>query len=99
MDLRLVHEEKKTIVHLSGSIDIAGAERLKKTFHQIVESDVREVVLDFQQVTFIGSSGIGKLLLFYKKFVAKGGKIHIAKLSKEIAALFKAVKLDKLFHL
>lgn len=99
MNIKVINEGNKTTVTLSGSIDIAGAESLKKTFNQIVESPTQEVDLDFHDVTFIGSSGIGKLLLFYKKFTAKGGKIRIARLNKEIAALFKAVKLDKLFHL
>lgn len=99
MNIKVVSEGALTTVTMSGSIDIAGSESLKKTFNQIVESPAMEVELDFNDVTFVGSSGIGKLLLFYKKFTGKGGKIRISRVNKEIAALFKAVKLDKLFHI
>lgn len=99
MNIKVAKEEDKTMVYLSGSVDIPGAESLKKALNQIADDNPREVVIDFDEVNFIGSSGIGKLLLFYKKFTAKGGKVSIINLNKEISALFKAIKLDKLFNI
>jgi len=100
MNVKISSEVEKTVVYLSGSIDIPGAESLKKFLTQILEDDtVKEASIDFEGVNFIGSSGIGKLLLFYKNFTSKGGKVQIVNLNKEIAALFKAIKLDKLFNI
>lgn len=99
MNIKVAKEEDKTTVYLSGSVDIPGAESLKKALNQIADDNPGEVVIDFDEVNFIGSSGIGKLLLFYKKFTAKGGKVSIINLNKEISALFKAIKLDKLFNI
>lgn len=100
MNVKISSEAEKTVVYLSGSIDIPGAESLKKSLTQILEDDtVKEASIDFEGVNFIGSSGIGKLLLFYKNFTSKGGKVQIVNLNKEITALFKAIKLDKLFNI
>jgi anti-sigma B factor antagonist len=99
MNIKVANEGDKTTVFLSGSVDIPGAESLKKAFNQIVDNDPKEVCIDFSEVNFIGSSGIGKLLLFYKKFTSKGGKVSIVNLNNEITALFKAIKLDKLFNI
>ncbi len=100
MNIKITNEAEKTIVHLSGSIDIPGAESLKKSLTQILENEeVTDVSIDFEGVNFIGSSGIGKLLLFYKNFTSRGGKVRIVSLNKEITALFKAIKLDKLFNI
>ncbi len=99
MNIKVEREGDKVTVFLSGSVDIPGAESLKKEFNSITESDPTEVCIDFDEVNFIGSSGIGKLLLFYKKFTSKGGKVSIVNLNKEITALFKAIKLDKLFNI
>lgn len=100
MNIKITNEDEKCTVHLSGSIDIPGAEILKKSLTQILEDDIsREVYIDFEGVNFIGSSGIGKLLLFYKNFTSKGGNVQIVNLNKEISALFKAIKLDKLFNI
>lgn len=99
MDIKTVNKGEKTTVSLSGCIDIPGAENLKKTLNQVVEENPKEACLDFKNVSFIGSSGIGKLLLFFKKFTSQGGKVMIINLNKEISALFKAIKLDKLFDI
>lgn len=99
MNIKIANEEQKTTIYLSGSIDIPGAESLKKALQDITEQNPKEVCIDFDEVNFIGSSGIGKLLLFYKKFTSKGGKVVIVNLNKEITALFKAIKLDKLFNI
>lgn len=97
MNIKVTKEDTKSTVFLSGSIDIPGAENLKRTFSEIIDSETKVVTVDFKEVNFIGSSGIGKLLIFYKNFTAKGGKIHIVNLNKEITALFRAIKLDQLF--
>lgn len=100
MNIKIAKEGEKAVVYLSGSIDIPGAENLKKSLTQILEDEsVNEVSIDFSGVNFIGSSGIGKLLLFYKNFTSRGGKVTIVNLNKEITALFKAIKLDKLFNI
>jgi anti-sigma B factor antagonist len=100
MNINISNEDEKTTVYLSGSIDIPGAESLKKSLSQILEDDsIKEVIIDFEGVNFIGSSGIGKLLLFYKNFTSQGGKVRIVNLNKEITALFKAIKLEKLFNI
>lgn len=99
MHVKTTVEGKKTHMAVSGSIDIPGAEQLKKSLTKVLESDSDEITIDFEEVNFIGSSGIGKLLLFYKNFTAKGGKIAMINLNKEITMLFKAIKLDKLFNI
>ncbi len=99
MNIKVTTEGKKTVMFLSGSIDIPGAESLKKSLTEVLEGDSKEIVIDFKEVNFIGSSGIGKLLIFYKNFKAKGGKMSIINLNKEITALFKAIKLDQLFNI
>ncbi len=99
MNVKINVDGTKTTMEVSGSVDIPGAEYLKKSLTKIIESEATEVVIDFREVSFIGSSGIGKLLLFYKNFTAKGGKISMENLNKEITMLFKAIKLDKLFNI
>lgn len=99
MNVKLTVDGTKTLMEVSGSVDIPGAEYLKKSLTKVLESDTTETTVDFNEVSFIGSSGIGKLLLFYKNFTAKGGKISIVNLNKEITMLFKAIKLDKLFNI
>jgi len=99
MNLKVEKNGNEASVFITGNIDIPGAEELKKTLNGLVEENINTVTIDFSGVTFIGSSGIGKLLLFYKNLTAKGGSLSLLNLSDEIIALFKAIKLDKLFNI
>ncbi len=99
MELNITPRGEQIDIELVGSIDERGAEDLKRRFLELDVSSVKEVVFDFTGVTFIGSAGIGKLLLFYKNLAAQGGKITIEKMNKDIYTMFKVVKLDKIFNI
>jgi anti-sigma B factor antagonist len=99
MNIMVNKEGDKTMVSLSGNIDIPSAESLKQSLHELLEEDVKELVLDFGEVDSIGSSGIGALLLSHKEYTARNAKFSIINLNKEITALFKIIKLDKLFKI
>jgi anti-anti-sigma factor len=99
MELTITPRGEQVDIEVVGSIDERGAEDLKRRFLELDVSSVKEIVFDFSGVTFIGSAGIGKLLLFYKNLAAQGGKITIENMTKDIYTMFKVVKLDKIFNI
>jgi anti-sigma B factor antagonist len=99
MNIKVTKDRDKTNVSLSGTIDIPSAEELKHSLNKLMEEDIKEVIIDFAEVDSIGSSGIGALLLTHKEFTARGLKFSFINLNKEITALFKIIKLDKLFKI
>jgi len=99
MNIKVTEEGGTHRVALNGTIDIPSADNLKKSLHDLLENGIRELVIDFGEVDSIGSSGIGALLLTHKEYTAKGVQFSIVNLNKEITALFKIIKLDKLFKI
>jgi anti-anti-sigma factor len=99
MDIKVSDKGGATTVSVSGRIDIPGAERLKQTLDEVAARNPKEVILDFGGVDFIGSSGIGKLLLFAQGLTSRGGRARIVNLNKEIKVVFASAKLDKLFNI
>ncbi len=99
MEINFNPQDDTAQIELIGSIDESGAETLKRRFLEMDVSNLKEVVFDFTGVTFIGSAGIGKLLLFYKKLAPHGGQIVIKGMNKDIYTMFKVVKLDKIFSI
>ncbi len=99
MNIKVTKEGAETTIFISGTIDIPSAENLKKSLYQILESDLQELIVDFNEVDSIGSSGIGALLLTHKEFTSRGIKFKAVNVNKEITALFKIIKLDKLFNI
>ena len=82
---------------LKGRVDEAGAELLKQRFNQLQLSQVRELAIDMAGCGYIGSSGIGKLLLFYKHLAAHNGTLRLANVPETICELLRELKLDTLF--
>ncbi len=89
------HEER-TLINLEGRIDNEGTAIFQESLEKLFEIDTPKVVFNFSGLSFINSSGIGKLLLFYKKFKNKGGDIVISGINDDVFTLFKAIRLDKL---
>ncbi|MGD9123967.1 MAG: STAS domain-containing protein [Desulfarculaceae bacterium] len=99
MEVNVTSQEERISIAVAGSIDERGAEELKRRFLEIDVSKAKEVVFNFKDVTFVGSAGIGKLLLFYKNLAAHGGRISIENMNRDIFTMFKVVKLDKIFNI
>ncbi len=99
MEISVTQNEDLVRIEIAGSIDERGAEEMKRRFLELDVSSIKEVVFDFTGVTFVGSAGIGKLLLFYKSLAANGGGIKIENMSNDIYTMFKVVKLDKIFNI
>ena len=77
-------------------VDMRSGEDLKSTLMELYSSGEKEVVLDFGSIHLINSHGIGKILMFYKRFREVGGSISVAPLEGAIKEIFETLMLDKL---
>jgi len=89
------HEER-ALIAFEGRIDNEGTSVFQESLEKLFDLDASKVVFNFSNLIFINSSGIGKLLLFYKKYKNKGGDIVISGINDDVYTLFKAIRLDKL---
>ena len=62
---------------VGGDLDEQGADALKKAFHGLSLGSLKTVAFDFARVTHVGSAGLGKLLLFYKKSATVGCDMRV----------------------
>lgn len=97
MEFKLAQENDTIQVSIIGAVDNENAEELKQQFQELLKKEFTEAVFDLTYVPFITSSGIGKLLIFYKNIVAKGKKMRIKGINDNLLELFKSIKLDQLF--
>ncbi|MFP5213278.1 MAG: STAS domain-containing protein [Acidobacteriota bacterium] len=98
MDLKLVDGKEHVRISVEGNVDEVGAKKLEEAFHGLNLASVMTVTLDFKQVKYIGSAGIGILLLLYKKLALHQGKIVIENMPKDIYTLFsQGMNLGRVF--
>lgn len=100
MKTEIVIQTDQMHVKLEGRVDEVGAVELEKCFRDMDSNVVRQVILDFRQVSYLGSSGVGILLLLYKKMASHQGRISIQNIPKGIYSLLaNDMNLGQLFSL
>jgi anti-anti-sigma factor len=97
MEFKMVKKDRKILISIIGAVDNENSEELKKEFQKLLQQEFNEAVFDFTYVPFITSSGIGKLLIFYKNVVSKGKSMRIKGINNNLLELFRSIKLDQLF--
>ncbi len=71
----------------------------REEINTLVETGVEIILVDFQNVTFIDSSGLGALVAAAKAVRAKNHKIFICALNEQIKMLFELASMDQVFQI
>ncbi len=66
----------------------------KKTIDETLEEGKVKIILNFKEVNFINSSGLGRLALAAKRAKEAKGILVISNLSEDLAELFSFTRLD-----
>lgn len=71
----------------------------QELFDLIEKDDRRKIVLNFDNVEFLSSAALGKLITFEKKAKRTGAEMILTNISPEIYQVFAITNLDKLFKI
>jgi anti-anti-sigma factor len=99
MTLRIESSTDEVRLIPNGDIDHEGAEALKSSFAGLSLGGKPAVVFDFRGVGYIGSAGLGKLLLFYKRLSTEKVQMRIESASPAVRRLLLELRLDTLFKI
>lgn len=87
------------ILDLTGKITIGdGSNKLRDEVNRLLESGEREIVLNFEQTSYLDSSGIGELISRHTTTKNQGGHLKLLKLPKKIRDLLLVTKLLGVFE-
>ncbi|MDF3821347.1 STAS domain-containing protein [Leptospira sp. 96542] len=77
-------EADKVILHVTGEIDAKTAPELKVKLELSIGNGATKIILDFSELTYISSAGIGVLNSIQKYLKEKSGEIVLSGLTKEV---------------
>lgn len=99
MSVRIETTDGIMRAHLSGEIDHHQAGSLRsKIDSAILRERPAALLLDFSDVTFMDSSGIGLVMGRYRLMSEAGGEIEVTGVSPQIRKVMKLAGLDQLAH-
>ncbi|EDS76869.1 anti-sigma F factor antagonist [Clostridium botulinum C str. Eklund] len=100
MNLAFEEREDILIVHMEGELDHHTAEEVRSRIDDRIDrTGFSRIIMDFTNVNFMDSSGIGVVIGRYKKLLLKKGKINIigakgaVKRVFELSGMFKIIPL------
>jgi anti-sigma B factor antagonist len=78
---------------LTGRLDAAQADKAQ----QFLDAAGNPAVLDFAQLEYISSAGLGVLLALHKRLLAAGGGLRLINVNRHIHDIFRFSGFDRVF--
>jgi anti-sigma B factor antagonist len=89
----------ETRLTIRGSLDINTAPALAEEIDKILATKPSKVDVDLAALDLIDSSGVAALVKLYKGVRGVGGAVHISGARDQPLAIFKLLRMDKVFNL
>ncbi len=97
MSVKITVNGEVVTAFLDGEIDHHTASVMRNEIDAAVEKNIPTMlVLDFRDVSFMDSSGIGLVMGRYKVLKPLGAELHVTNTSPQIGKVMKLAGLDRL---
>lgn len=100
MSVKITVNGEVVTAYLDGEIDHHSAGVMRNEIDAVVEKNTPSMlILDFRDISFMDSSGIGLVMGRYKLLKPYGAELHVTNTSPQIGKVMKLAGLDRLAKL
>lgn len=90
-------QDEETTLAIDGTLDAVTAPDLRAVVDQLVSEKRQGVTLELSSLRLIDSSGVGVIVSLFKRIRANGGQVKIVGLRDQPRAIFRLLRLDRVF--
>ncbi|XDD42847.1 STAS domain-containing protein [Leptospira sp. WS60.C2] len=91
--------ESAVYFELSGEINLYNSQVMKENIELLIEKGIHNIFLNFEQVSYIDSSGLGVCLGIHSRLVKQQGYIRIVSPSEKVRYVLELTKLKSLLQI
>ena len=99
MDIQVETRGERRIVRIKDKITFEHCPLLQSRLDKVLEEGVRQVVIDFRDVPFMDSSGVGEILRLYKLVRDGKGEVVLINPNQKLLNLFKMYRFEKFMRI
>lgn len=99
IELGLKKSEGVYIIELEGELDLYSARKLKALYGKMVERDVKSIVINFEKLYYLDSSGLGSLLYMHQDAKSRKIKLSFCNVHGSPKKIIELTKLEKFFQI
>ena len=97
-----IEKRKKSgvvILDLKGKILIGdGIDELRESINNVVQENEKKLLLNFEHVPYLDSTGLGEVVRSYTSLKKEGGSVKIINLTNKVRDLLSVTKLITVFE-
>ena len=87
------------IVYLKGYLDAHTAPALENTFSNLIEKGKFQIVVNFKDLAYISSAGLGVFMAFIEKIRENNGDIKLTSMSDKVYNIFDLLGFPLLYEI
>lgn len=87
------------ILYLKGHLDTDTAQDLEKAFQELVDARKYNIVINFKDLNYIGSAGLGVFMRFIEDIRNNGGDIKLTNMKPKIYRVFDLLGFPSLYDI
>ena len=95
MDIQVESRGDRRIVRIKGKVTFEYCPVLQHRLDSIAAEGVRQIVIDFKEVPFIDSSGVGEVLRLFRRMKDAKGEVVLINPNQKLRDLFSMYRFDQ----
>ncbi len=99
MNLEIVDYKGRKVIRITGDIDMYSSPDLRNEIMVLVKQKIPLLMVDFDKVSYIDSSGIATFVEGLKCMKSYGGRLQFYEIPQGIMEIFRFSKLDRVFEI
>jgi anti-sigma B factor antagonist len=86
-------------LRIEGVLDAVTAPEIRPTIDTLIAEKRMSIMVDLSALRLIDSSGVGAIVSLFKRAKAYGGAVSVSGLKDQPLAIFRLLRLDRVFSL
>ena len=99
MEVTVESQNGLKILNIDGEVSINTSKELEKALNKLLEDGSVSILLNFQAVPYIDSTGLATLIAGLLKAQESGGVIKLTNLNRVCGKIFSITRLDRSFEI
>ena len=95
----IIDKEGVNIIYLKGYLDAHTAPALEDNFTELIDNNKFRIVVDFSQLEYISSAGLGVFMAYIEKIRDNDGDIKLTNMSDKVFNIFDLLGFPLLYEI
>ena len=88
-----------SIIYLNGYLDAHTAPQLENNFSELIDNDKYNIVVNFEDLNYISSAGLGVFMAYIEKIRENEGDIKLSSMSDKVYNIFDLLGFPLLYEI